>query len=1085
MRKTLNIRARDSVVNSFHLAEEDTTPNTQGMRRQSKFKGNQRQSVANKFNQAEQDKSATANTRGLKRPKDTPSSPGYSKMWRLTYKMKRLLMEMKGRERTHEEIGQLMQLGKESCVFLAKKSEPVRRAICRVMEFDTATAKQTIFRQGDQGDSFYILLQGTVEAIKYDDPNDPTDPGQVLATIGRGNCFGELSLLMACTRTASVVTKTACEMVYISDLHFAEIFKAESEDLEDSNYMFFKNHVVAFQASDVSRKFLKDISILVRNSELEKEKLYHLDSCEHLFFIASGECELLVPMEHDKWPDSMELFGKVEKILSRAEKEELERLNQERINRASSVLTLSKGMHFADVGIFDEPKRGWMIRAVTAKVSFLWLHKSDVKKHLSSRIRSCLLNETKFRSQYYRDRIHSLKNNPYAVPQEKKVPGFVSLVEDEIPKKHIPALSKKVQKIVDYSEKAKEDMETHHPLKNQGNSLVGNPAQVAAVLKAYEERQIDLRMLLELTAAKNSLAEGKAFAGTATASTFLSAFAVTSANSPALASIPSTSRPSAASASSLTKTPKSAVEEKEAPVTPPLPPPPPIALLSQRDSLYGLPLDSNAPFPIHAHEQVADIATSPEQDGSPPPTATPAARPPSSGSKHATEEAATVSSRPVSSRPGSAAPVHAAPKPLLQEAHLEHPAPLPLVIEAHSERPIVVPLFQETHCPVGASLSQETQSERPVAAPQVQEPQAERSGATPPAQHDRPGFAATPSTDACNVSCSDSLFVTQQTAQRPSSSPHFTRGGATSPTTPALPQRLFTPPAMHVGSSVATGMGLPRQRVVWTDGEEASSAGVSSQPQQPQPQPQPARGVSPGPAKTAADPSSKEGPPLLSMRDATTYLHHSMENLVEGAVPVVLLCSRDAPHLRPDSPILAANMGSDDNRISSRFNVRLQIPPNINQLKSPEVTLRSSRSQAGGKSSIKRNMAVSSGDDNVDEADSSVKLLSSSTFSSPRHTLEASQSVRHLRPSSPSSDRAPSPARSERGRSESPTRTRDGLSRGEGHPHGAWGVLPKGNKRTTSHYDRGTYNVGSKNRPNWKPDAALGNPHRWTMRSFA
>jgi CRP-like cAMP-binding protein len=60
-------------------------------------------------------------------------------------------------------------------------------------------AGRTIIRQGDLGQEFALIVQGEAEILKDD---------HLVATIGPGAYFGEVALLDAVTRNASVVAKT-------------------------------------------------------------------------------------------------------------------------------------------------------------------------------------------------------------------------------------------------------------------------------------------------------------------------------------------------------------------------------------------------------------------------------------------------------------------------------------------------------------------------------------------------------------------------------------------------------------------------------------------------------------------------------------------------------------------------------------------------------------------------------------------------------------------------------------------------------------------------------------------------------------
>ncbi|MBF0472687.1 MAG: cyclic nucleotide-binding domain-containing protein [Nitrospirae bacterium] len=60
-------------------------------------------------------------------------------------------------------------------------------------------AGEVVFEQGDAGDRFYVIINGQIDIIKIiNDSNEET-----LATIGKGQCFGEMAILDDSPRSAS------------------------------------------------------------------------------------------------------------------------------------------------------------------------------------------------------------------------------------------------------------------------------------------------------------------------------------------------------------------------------------------------------------------------------------------------------------------------------------------------------------------------------------------------------------------------------------------------------------------------------------------------------------------------------------------------------------------------------------------------------------------------------------------------------------------------------------------------------------------------------------------------------------------
>ena len=81
-------------------------------------------------------------------------------------------------------------------------------------------AGQAIVRQGDSGLGLYVIASGTVDVQRERNGGEPI----VLATLGTGDFFGEMSLLDDYPRSATVVAKDAVECLTLVKWHFlAEI----------------------------------------------------------------------------------------------------------------------------------------------------------------------------------------------------------------------------------------------------------------------------------------------------------------------------------------------------------------------------------------------------------------------------------------------------------------------------------------------------------------------------------------------------------------------------------------------------------------------------------------------------------------------------------------------------------------------------------------------------------------------------------------------------------------------------------------------------------------------------------------------
>ena len=108
------------------------------------------------------------------------------------------------------------------CLDEAQRDNLLARA--RLLRFGRG---EKIIRQGQDGSSMFILLNGEVEVVV----SGRQGPARV-ATLRGGDCFGEMSLLTGEQRSATVTAGTDCEVVEIDKLNLGETLKDKPALLE-------------------------------------------------------------------------------------------------------------------------------------------------------------------------------------------------------------------------------------------------------------------------------------------------------------------------------------------------------------------------------------------------------------------------------------------------------------------------------------------------------------------------------------------------------------------------------------------------------------------------------------------------------------------------------------------------------------------------------------------------------------------------------------------------------------------------------------------------------------------------------------
>ncbi len=84
------------------------------------------------------------------------------------------------------------------------------------------TRGEAMVRQGDTGDSLYLIRSGSVEVTLRTDKNEPV----VLASLGPGKCFGEMSLLTGEPRSATVTALEETQVVVVGKEGLKALFES-------------------------------------------------------------------------------------------------------------------------------------------------------------------------------------------------------------------------------------------------------------------------------------------------------------------------------------------------------------------------------------------------------------------------------------------------------------------------------------------------------------------------------------------------------------------------------------------------------------------------------------------------------------------------------------------------------------------------------------------------------------------------------------------------------------------------------------------------------------------------------------------
>lgn len=94
--------------------------------------------------------------------------------------------------------------------------------ICRVQTFKWG---EYIFREGDEGDSLFLIAKGAVRISR----NVPGTGEEAITVLKKGECFGEMAMLDPSTRSTDAIVDSRCDLITIARSDFEALLDADRE----------------------------------------------------------------------------------------------------------------------------------------------------------------------------------------------------------------------------------------------------------------------------------------------------------------------------------------------------------------------------------------------------------------------------------------------------------------------------------------------------------------------------------------------------------------------------------------------------------------------------------------------------------------------------------------------------------------------------------------------------------------------------------------------------------------------------------------------------------------------------------------
>ena len=164
--------------------------------------------------------------------------------------------------RTQRELADLVPF-LQCLTFFEGKPLTFVREIATVIQLTIMSPSTIVFREGETGDLFYIILTGSVDVkVNLKDARGKMHNTKI-ATLKEGTQFGELALMKGQgKRSASIITAESCEFLTVCEQDYNMILKKlQKEELNDKIQVLIR--IPLFQTPEWTRQALEEVAYVL------------------------------------------------------------------------------------------------------------------------------------------------------------------------------------------------------------------------------------------------------------------------------------------------------------------------------------------------------------------------------------------------------------------------------------------------------------------------------------------------------------------------------------------------------------------------------------------------------------------------------------------------------------------------------------------------------------------------------------------------------------------------------------------------------------------------------------------------------
>lgn len=132
--------------------------------------------------------------------------------------------------------------------------------VVRIMQIQRIRAAHPVFREGEEGDAWYVVFSGEADVVK----ETPFGPPRKLSVLAPHACFGEMAILDGSNRSASVIARDEVTVFRFPRAPFVEL-------LENGNLAAYKLvYQMALVLCERQRNLTQRLSEVIEGEHAER-----------------------------------------------------------------------------------------------------------------------------------------------------------------------------------------------------------------------------------------------------------------------------------------------------------------------------------------------------------------------------------------------------------------------------------------------------------------------------------------------------------------------------------------------------------------------------------------------------------------------------------------------------------------------------------------------------------------------------------------------------------------------------------------------------------------------------------------------